>query len=353
MDVNGNDTVGIEVETTFFPERMWTKKCPWRVDTDGSIRTWESEINSKIPLPEIFERERERNVKFGAEIISPIIHAEPGMWDTAKDVMYLLRESGEIPRANMSTHVHVGLGKSREEAYEMIPRIIERLDFLHTVDEILYKISAPTGVPRGVFNGFLYYRPLNSPQMAKDADGAWRFSIGNLREVKTSEELRFCLGRKDLTHNKWYPARYCGINLASIFQHGTLEFRHFNFTNSLIILKAWVYTCLGIVRAIKGGKSPESFEELMALGIRGIEPESCVQYLANNTPKTNVGSITGPVKTHIKNPRYIAWTYDMKIPKGRGLVLMPEVYEGELFVVENEHPQNSLVDEDYTTSLLF
>lgn len=328
-------TVGIEIETTDLPENYWRELIKlsgvnWRVETDGSIRT----NRARIPGVRDFELvPMGPEERFGAELISPIIYVNHTMWSEVEKVMELLKESGELAKANSSIHVHVG----RKGGYGR--SVINYIPYFKEVDKLFFDVSAPRGQhPRGIYNSFIYYRPLESPQWADDGYDVFRPSLGNLDQCTDLEEVKFCLGRRDLNPPKWYPARYCGINLVSLFDHGTIEFRHFNFTSSLLQLKAWVYLCLGVIKSADDGSFITNVEKLIRKG----SIEDNISKLVNVLNFSDVYNLIdmGAYRTHTN--RSIYW--------GRGEIyqsLIPERSLKRTINVRNAHPENTIESKDY------
>ena len=319
-------TIGIEIETTNLPLRVWEsvgKPQGWTAITDGSIRT--NQIKSLGVKNAVIKGEQQR---FGAEMVSPIISCNSNMWAYIEPIFELLSASGEVPRANTSIHIHVALPN--------IMLIAERWDWLKEVDKLLYDVSAPQGVPRGILNNFIYYRPLCSPQWAMTERGTFSPSIGRVENARTEEDMRFVFGRYDRNPPKWYPSRYCGINPVSYFSHGTLEFRHFNFTSDYRLVKAWIYLCIGIVESLKNKNTKIDLGFLMYLG----EKVCGSKHIGIDLPVNKVFDTIdlSPVKTHTE--RSINWNESTYISYPS--LLVPEEKMKVVAEVRNAHPSNPL-----------
>jgi hypothetical protein len=118
----------------------------------------------------------------------------------------------------------------------------------------IYRLSvAEHAVHRGVsHNSYMYCRPLSAPQIVKDITGDWYYAYDLNKLMFHARTTRhfvsgFC--RADQQPNKWMPYRYYGINFANYFNaRQTTEFRTFNQTMQLGVIRAWVEFCVAFVR---------------------------------------------------------------------------------------------------------
>ena len=329
-------TVGVEIETTNLPMRMWQGlRLGWDVVTDGSIRTIQTRY---FPIEGVYKVRQHGEEKFGAEMVSPPMTCGEDMWPYLNEVFGLIQSSGEVARANNSIHIHVGM-----KDWRLATR---NWKFLEKVDKLLFDISAPGGIPRGGYNDFIYYRPLVSPQWACTDLGGYTSSIGNIEQVRNLDELKFVMGRYDNNPPKWYPARYCGINLVSWFKHGTLEFRHFNFTHDFMQFKIWVLFCVGIVKSLMEGVETLDLERLL---FKGSTECGCQKSFPKLLDKVELNPIyedidLTPILTHTKQMIYwkepgVDKGFDRFIPT----TVLPRVRE-----VNDAHPSNSLSVDKFT-----
>jgi hypothetical protein len=321
-------TIGIEVETTNLSLRDWEKiRKPygWTTVTDGSIRTKQAKY-TKIANCN-FRTETE---SFGAELVSPIIYVDENMWSGILPIFSLVKSSGEVARANNSIHIHIGLPD--------LMLVVRRWGWLKEVDKILYDVSAPEGIPRGMYNDFIYYRPLVSPQWAYTDGARYAPSIGQVENAKSLDDVKFAFGRYDRLPPKWYPSRYCGINVVSYFTHTTLEFRHFNFTQDFSVFKSWVLLCLGIVISLMQGNNQVSPEYLLCLGAREAGDKTALKKctLPNNDIFNMIN--VSPVNTH--TGRTIYWNEPSSVNSPSSLI--PKESVSKIREVANVHPSNIL-----------
>jgi len=340
------NTIGIEVETVSLPQNIWEKHSVWSVTTDGSIRDYRLRNPLFLEAPLAVNTARKGNTKFGAELVSPIISVNKDMWENIHHIFSCLYESGETSHANMSIHIHVGCLHKFSVLAKAIP-------FLKKVDKLLFDVSTAGQEPRGLYNNFLYYRPLKSPPWAQDGKGMYRPSIGNLEVCSSAYDFQFCMGRKELSASKWYPARYCGLNFASLFEHGTLEFRHFNFTNDFLILKAWIYLCLGIYKCIGTRKYITDLSKLIRIGGYNLESAKGLEYIIKHLPVSDVYSRIdmSPMATH--TGRKVCWfngiVDTLTVPREE---IIPKKVLSHVDSVLDQHPKNDLEKPNSVTFIL-
>lgn len=236
-------TFGFETEF-FSASRFMEAEIPelprgYMMTSDGSVR------NSR-PVGQ-------EKIECGGEIVSPPIPLSE-LNSTAR-IFEILAEMQEIPTACASTHIHVGV----EASFSNYMRLFKAAQ---KWEGIFYDYSVPPEQSnhRGVYNDFIYCRPLISPQFAFVAgkDEIISSSYGQVSEAKSIKEFWYALGNFETKGNKWYPPRYVGINFCSLYDHGTLEFRVFNYTGDFNVFRAWVNLCAGFTQSFGEG-SPKDW----------------------------------------------------------------------------------------------
>jgi len=330
-------TIGIEIETTNVQLSRWEeveKPRGWSAVTDGSIRTLKRTF---LPIENMKINGRE-GTKFGAEMVSPIIKCGEDMWGGIIRILSLVKDSGEVTRANNSIHIHVGMPD--------IPAVIKGWEWLKEIDKILFDISAPGGIPRGLYNDFIYYRPLNSPQWARQNDDLFLPSIGQVENATTEYDLQVVMGRYDRMPPKWYASRYCGINLVALFCYGTLEFRHFNFTSDLRTLKTWIFLCVGIKMALLERSTTTKIESLIYKGAKEYNYTDITSILDGITLDDIYSKVDlTPIRTHTN--RGIDWTApiggEISVPLKN---LLPKDMTKSPREIRDAHPCNALTEKE-------
>ena len=279
------DSIGIEIEFAGVQKSygdLLRQEIPWRMVEDGSCRTRRGVLPG-LPIEVIGS---ENTAQFGGEFISPIIDTSSNKnWkDEVSKILDWLSETGEGLGVKTSIHVHVCAASLPLFALQNI------LALGLFLEAGMFRLScAEMGVHRGALHlDYGYCRPISTqgPPAIRCADDTVRpiFDVERLLKAKDLTHLRQGLGRYD-RHNggKYHEARYVWLNLISLYQLGSIEFRLFNSTYTYRNVIAWVDLCQHIIRA---GFRP--FQELPRnpLGSTTIQLEDIIQILSLHDNKT-------------------------------------------------------------------
>ena len=161
------------------------------------------------------------------EVVSPICH-----WEDIETVQALVRElkaAGAEAHASCGIHVHVGLG-------EHTPKTLRNLVNIVNAKEDLLTMA-------------LEIRPERRRQWCRPVDPDFLRRL-NAKKPKTMEALaQLWYNDRDWVyhaHEHYDSSRYHLLNLHSVFQKGTIEFRAFNSTLHAGKVKAYIQLCLAI-----------------------------------------------------------------------------------------------------------
>ena len=161
------------------------------------------------------------------EVVSPIGH-----WEDIETVQALVRElkaAGAEAHASCGIHVHVGLG-------EHTPKTLRNLVNIVNAKEDLLTMA-------------LEIRPERRRQWCRPVDPDFLRRL-NAKKPKTMEALaQLWYNDRDWryhAHEHYDSSRYHLLNLHSVFQKGTIEFRAFNSTLHAGKVKAYIQLCLAI-----------------------------------------------------------------------------------------------------------
>ena len=161
------------------------------------------------------------------EVVSPICH-----WEDIETVQALVRElkaAGAEAHASCGIHVHVGLG-------EHTPKTLRNLVNIVNAKEDLLTMA-------------LEIRPERRRQWCRPVDPDFLRRL-NAKKPKTMEALaQLWYNDRDWryhAHEHYDSSRYHLLNLHSVFQKGTIEFRAFNSTLHAGKVKAYIQLCLAI-----------------------------------------------------------------------------------------------------------
>jgi len=268
------NTAGIEIEWSEVPKAamMYLRDTvDWAQTTDGSVRTHR---------PRKFGVPNSRMVEYGGEFVSPLLDLSGNKWkEDVSRVVEALYRAGEGVSATTSVHVHINATGIPVFALRNLVRMGCYLE------AAMYRLScAESGVNRGAIHvDYGYSRPITHqgpPVVYCTTSDTYRqiFSVDGLLKAQTNQEFLTALGRYDRWDGgKYHEARYTWLNFVALPQHGSIEFRLFNFTQYHRNIITWAKLCSEFVRA-SFGKIPEDLPR-HPLGSRDIEFGDVVEIL--------------------------------------------------------------------------
>lgn len=163
----------------------------------------------------------------GTEFVSPICRWED--IETVQACVRALRAAGAHADPSCGIHVHVGLG-------EHTPKTLRNLVNLVNAKEDLLTQALQISTER-------------RSRWCQPVDPDFLATL-NRRKPATSEDFaRIWYDDRDWAyhaHQHYDPSRYHLLNLHSVFQKGTIEFRAFNSTLHAGEVKAYIQLCLAI-----------------------------------------------------------------------------------------------------------
>ncbi len=186
----------------------------WKVMSDGSITTEKKEGRRIIPA----------DSTYSVELVSPICKYED--IETIQEIVRKLRAAGAIANASCGIHVHVDASHHNANTLRNITNIMA------SKEDLIYK-ALQVNVARErsycikVEQSFLEELNRKKPKTLEDVSRIWY--NGN-----------------DGRHEHYHNSRYHCLNLHSVFQKGTIEFRLFNGTTHAGKIKAYIQLCLAI-----------------------------------------------------------------------------------------------------------
>jgi len=192
----------------------------------------------------------QRDIIFGGELISPTFSTENSKWlDPVSRILDTLYRLGEGVDARTSIHIHInGQGWPLFALKNLLVMGLY-------LESAMYRLAiAEGGIHRGrLIRDYGYCRPLSSaPVTPWDGTYIPVFTPETLLAARTTEEFQKALGRYDRAGGRYHEARYTWLNFLSLYLHGSIEFRVFNFTASPGNIWAWVHLCRDFVRASFG-----------------------------------------------------------------------------------------------------
>ena len=163
----------------------------------------------------------------GTEFVSPICRWED--IETVQACVRALRAAGAHADPSCGIHVHVGLG-------EHTPKTLRNLVNLVNAKE-------------GLLTQALQISPERRSRWCQPVDPDFLATLNRRRPTTSEEFARIWYDDRDWAyhaHQHYDPSRYHLLNLHSVFQKGTIEFRAFNSTLHAGEVKAYIQLCLAI-----------------------------------------------------------------------------------------------------------
>jgi len=186
----------------------------WKVMSDGSITTEKKEGRRIIPA----------DSTYSVELVSPICRYED--IETIQEIVRQLRTAGAIANASCGIHVHVDASPHNANTLRNITNIMA------SKEDLIYK-ALQVSVAR-------------ERRYCKKVEQSFLEEL-NRKKPKTLEQVsRIWYNGNDGRHEHYHNSRYHCLNLHSVFQKGTIEFRLFNGTTHAGKIKAYIQLCLAI-----------------------------------------------------------------------------------------------------------
>lgn len=186
----------------------------WKVMSDGSITTEKKEGRRIVPA----------DSTYSVELVSPICRYED--IETIQEIVRQLRAAGAIANASCGIHVHVDASPHNANTLRNITNIMA------SKEDLIYK-ALQVSVAR-------------ERRYCKKVEQSFLEEL-NRKKPKTLEQVsRIWYNGNDGRHEHYHNSRYHCLNLHSVFQKGTIEFRLFNGTTHAGKIKAYIQLCLAI-----------------------------------------------------------------------------------------------------------
>ena len=186
----------------------------WKVMSDGSITTEKKEGRRIIPA----------DSTYSVELVSPICKYED--IETIQEIVRKLRAAGAIANASCGIHVHVDASHHNANTLRNITNIMA------SKEDLIYKA--------------LQVNVARERSYCKKVEQSFLEEL-NRKKPKTLEDVsRIWYNGNDGRHEHYHNSRYHCLNLHSVFQKGTIEFRLFNGTTHAGKIKAYIQLCLAI-----------------------------------------------------------------------------------------------------------
>lgn len=235
----------------------------WKVVSDGSIDPQKKEKGEIVPANDIYK----------VELVSPILNYSD--IESLQELVRKLRKAGMVANKSCGIHVHI-------DGANHTPLSLKNLvNLIASKEELLYK-SLEIDPER-----LRYCKKVNEKLL----------STINKKKPKTLEELADIWYQgygSESRERHYHRSRYHGLNLHSIFDKGTVEFRLFNSTTHAGKIKAYIQFCLAVSHQAIRQKSASSKRTvtdnekytfrcwMLRLGLIGKEFETCRHHFLAN-----------------------------------------------------------------------
>ncbi|EYE88024.1 virulence associated protein [Fervidicella metallireducens AeB] len=235
----------------------------WKVVQDGSIEPQKKVKGEIVSASDIYK----------VEIVSPVLNYED--IQTLQELVRKLRKTGAFANKSCGIHIHVdGANHTPVSLKNLINLIASKEDLIYkSLDIETSRIRYCKKVNENLLNTINKKKPETLEELA----GVWY--EGYSRESRRKH---------------YHPTRYYGLNLHSIFDKGTVEFRLFNGTTHAGKIKAYIQFCLAVShqaitqRSASAKRTKTDNEKytfrcwMLRLGLIGEEFETCrYHFLAN------------------------------------------------------------------------
>ncbi len=238
---------------------------------DQTGRTWKLMSDASI-RPETKKAGITAGSDYKVEMVSPICRY--GDIETIQEIVRELRKAGMT--VNETTGIHIHIGKDGHSA-RSLKNIV---NIMAAKEDILFKA--------------LEVNTERAKRWCKKVDDALIQKINKVSAPTESRVRSIWYNGEDGANQHYHESRYHALNLHSVWQKGTIEFRCFNSTTHAGKIKAYIQLCLAISHQAKTQKSAtarktESANEkytfrtwLLRLGLIGEEFETARFHLLAN-----------------------------------------------------------------------
>ena len=193
------------------PDRQGRK---WKVMRDGSIDCQTSVNGRRIGAPD----------EYSVELVSPICRYED--IPTVQELVRELRAAGAFVNPSCGIHIHI------DAAPFTAPKLRNLVNIMASKEDMIYKAL------RVQRDREISYCQKIDPRFLEEL---------NRQKPGTMQALKNIWYRgEDGSHIHYHQSRYHCLNLHSVFQKGTIEFRAFNGNLHAGKIKAYIQFCMAI-----------------------------------------------------------------------------------------------------------
>ena len=182
----------------------------WKIVSDASI-------NAEC-------RQGAADPTYRVEVVSPI--CKYADIETIQEIIRRLRGAGAISNDSCGVHVHVNASPHNANTLRNITNIMA------SKEDMIYKA--------------LQVNVARENSYCKKVDSRFLDELNRKKPVTLDDVSRLWYNGNDGRYEHYHRSRYHCLNLHSVFQKGTIEFRLFNSTTHAGKIKAYIQICLAI-----------------------------------------------------------------------------------------------------------
>ncbi len=234
----------------------------WKLVSDGSIQCQKKVDNRKQAA------DREHSVEF----VSPICKYED--IEKIQEMVRVLREAGAF--CNKSCGIHIHINAAPFEAYQLRNLV----NIIASKEDMVYRA--------------LQVDSQRESRYCKKIDPEFLKKLNRQKPSTRSELQDLWYNGRDGSHQHYHDSRYHCLNLHSVFQKGTIEFRAFNGSIHAGKLKAYIQFCMAITAQAYNQRSASPIKTvsenekytfrvwLLRLGLIGDDFKTARKHLLDN-----------------------------------------------------------------------
>jgi hypothetical protein len=186
----------------------------WKVMSDGSITTERKEGRRVVSADNTYS----------VELVSPICRYED--IKTIQELVRKLRQAGMIANKSCGIHIHLDATPHNANTLRNITNIMA------SKEDLIYKA--------------MQVEVARERQYCKKVEQSFLEELNRKKPRTLDEVSRIWYHGSDGRREHYHSSRYHCLNLHSVFQKGTIEFRLFNSTSHAGKIKAYIQLCLAI-----------------------------------------------------------------------------------------------------------
>lgn len=245
---------------TYFARDTTGRK--WKVMSDGSLDCQRKEGRRKVSA--------DRN--YSVEVVSPI--CQYGDIETVQELIRKLREAGAFVNSSCGIHIHINAAPFDA------PHLRNLVNIMAAKEDMIYKALK---VSRG-----------RESHYCRKIDPAFLERLNRQKPATLDRLKSLWYNGGDGSREHYHDSRYHCLNLHSVFQKGTVEFRAFNGELHAGKIKAYIQFCLAMTaqalnqRSASPTKTQSTNEKytfrvwLLRLGMIGDEFKTARQHLLDH-----------------------------------------------------------------------